>query len=240
MSSFSDLVNKFNTLVETQRPGPGHQQSKYERKKEKINWDGFSGANYYATGRSGQFLSENLEGGVILALFGPSGAGKSWYKKALVEQGWEDIRTNTTRQPRGPEDTEYNFLSDSEFSELLNKGELINTNEYLGEMYGTRISDFAMAESAVMLTDVTSLDSLKESAAKYGKNLLLVYTAPPDSSVMKQRHMDRGTPERIDVATQETSQEGEIIQRGDIYIIKGMDDLNSLVDSLQGGNERYN
>ena len=240
MTSFSNLVNKFNTIVENQRSGKGHQKSKYERKKEKINWAGFSGANYYATNKSGHFLSENLDGGVVLALFGPSGSGKSWFKKALVEQGWNEIRTNTTRKPRGPDDNEYNFLSDIEFSKLLNKGELINTNEYLGEMYGTRLSDFAMAENAVMLTDVTSLDALKESAAKYGKNLLLVYTAPPESSVMRQRHLDRGTPDRIDVATQETSQEGEIIQRGDIYIIKGMNDLNSLIDSLQGGNERYN
>lgn len=240
MSRFSDLVKNFSVLVESQRPGPGHQESTYEKKKEKISWEGFSGAYDYATKKSGQFLSENSQGGTIIALFGPSGAGKSWYKKLLVSQGWDEIRTNTTRKPRGSEDTEYNFLSDSEFSDLLKKGELINTNEYLGEMYGTLISDFAMSEKSVMLTDFTSLDALKNSAGKYGKNLLLLYTASPSREEMERRHLNRGTPGRINVASEETAQEGEIIQRGDIYIIRDVNDLNSLIDNLNGDNERHN
>jgi len=31
MEHFCDLVKKFKTLTEVQRPGPGHQQSKYEK-----------------------------------------------------------------------------------------------------------------------------------------------------------------------------------------------------------------
>tara|TARA_Y100001963_G_scaffold139056_1_gene204533 strand:+ start:732 stop:1454 length:723 start_codon:yes stop_codon:yes gene_type:complete len=234
MKSFRDIVNKFNTLVETQRPGGGHQKSKYEKKGEDIEWAGFGSATYDATGKSGGFLAEANQDNTILALFGPSGSGKSYYKQILVNSGWRDIRTNTTRAPRGPDDVEYNFLSNSEFSELLSAGQLINTNEYLGEMYGTLVSEFLAPGKAVMMTDVTSLNSLKQTAQEHGKELVLAYTQPPSAEEMEKRHLDRGTPERIGVAAAETKQEGEILQRGDTYIIGNIDDFNTLLRNLQG------
>tara|TARA_B100000287_G_C20637382_1_gene782182 strand:- start:462 stop:1184 length:723 start_codon:yes stop_codon:yes gene_type:complete len=49
--NITDVWKSF--LLETQRPGPGHQQSTYEKKNEIIKMDGWGGATYYATGEKG-------------------------------------------------------------------------------------------------------------------------------------------------------------------------------------------
>ena len=48
-------------LKESERPGPGHTKSNYERCPEKIAFDGFAKATYDATGKSGGFLAEAEE-----------------------------------------------------------------------------------------------------------------------------------------------------------------------------------
>ena len=64
----------------------------------------------------------------IVAFFGPSGSGKSFAKKYFVDQGWREIRTNSTRMPRGPEDKEYNFLSEEELIIQFGHGALMETD----------------------------------------------------------------------------------------------------------------
>ena len=56
------ILNKANiTLNETQRPGPGHQQSKYERQGEVIEFDGWGGATDVATGNSGAVVETDTD-----------------------------------------------------------------------------------------------------------------------------------------------------------------------------------
>ena len=54
-----------------------------------------------------EYLDNNS--GKIVAFYGSSGSGKSTYKKIFVDRGWKNIKSYTTRQPRGEKDKEYNF-----------------------------------------------------------------------------------------------------------------------------------
>ena len=45
-------------LTETERPGPGRQKSRYEKKGEVIKLDGWGNACYYATGDCGNVIQE--------------------------------------------------------------------------------------------------------------------------------------------------------------------------------------
>ena len=48
-------------LAEVERPGPGRQKSRYEKKGETIKLDGWGDACYYATGECGDVLEEQEE-----------------------------------------------------------------------------------------------------------------------------------------------------------------------------------
>ena len=52
----SGTGRRFEENQTGERPGPGRQQSRYEKSNEDIQWDGFAGANYYATGENGKFV----------------------------------------------------------------------------------------------------------------------------------------------------------------------------------------
>jgi hypothetical protein len=68
--------NWTNFLLETQRPGPGHQQTTYEKKNEVIKMDGWGNARYDATGESGGVVEEQF-------------TGDSWWKMFReMEQEW--------------------------------------------------------------------------------------------------------------------------------------------------------
>tara|TARA_Y100000310_G_scaffold341863_1_gene442572 strand:- start:1853 stop:2473 length:621 start_codon:yes stop_codon:yes gene_type:complete len=143
-----------------------------------------------------RFLSES-KGDTIVAIFGPSGSGKSRQKNVFKKHGWEEIVSYVTRPPRGEEDIEYEFATEEEWEKQRRKGNLINTNRYGGNFYGTKISDFRNAKKAVLVTDISNINDsrgpfdLKKVADKEGKRLILVFSAPPEKKELELRHKER-------------------------------------------------
>ena len=143
-----------------------------------------------------KYISES-KGGTVLAIFGPSGSGKSRQKNIFKNNGWEEIVSYVTRPPRGEADVEYEFVSEEEWKTEFGKGDLINTNEYAGNFYGTKISDFRNADKAILVTDITNVDGsrgeqdLNRVAEKEGKRLILIFSAPPAEKELIRRHKER-------------------------------------------------
>ena len=142
------------------------------------------------------FLGE-AKGGTILAIFGPSGSGKSRQKNIFKRHGWDEIISYVTRPPRGEADIEYEFTTEEDWKEESEKGNLINTNQYGGNFYGTKITDFRNANKAILVTDITNIngsrgeEDLKNVAIKEGKNLILLFSAPPQEKELVRRHLKR-------------------------------------------------
>ena len=176
------------------------------------------------------FLTEQNARGVIVAIFGASGCGKTRYKKMLVDMGWDEIKSTVTRDPRDAGDTEYNFVSDQEWQALDAESELVNVNFYQGHHYGTRLGDFRNAKKAVMLTDFSSVDTLKTMASREGKNLIIAYCTAPEPEEIVRRHKERGTPERIEVALAEIEEMDRKVseQIPDVFWLDSDEDLLSL------------
>jgi len=143
-----------------------------------------------------EYLKES-KGGRIIALFGPSGSGKSRQKNIFKQYGWNELVSLVTRPPRNESDIEYDFTTEEDWLNKEESGELINTNQYGGNYYGTRLEDFLGAEKAILVTDETNIDDsrgeddLKNVAAKYGKDLILVFSAPPSEKELDRRHRSR-------------------------------------------------
>ena len=143
-----------------------------------------------------KFITEEKEG-AILAIFGPSASGKSRQKNIFKNNGWDEVVSYVTRPPRGESDVEYEFASEEEWKEESDKGNLINKNQYAGNFYGTKISDFRNASNSILVTDITNVDGsrgeedLKNVAAREGKKLILIFSAPPAAKELIRRHKER-------------------------------------------------
>tara|TARA_R100001082_G_C4362156_1_gene159931 strand:+ start:1781 stop:2758 length:978 start_codon:yes stop_codon:yes gene_type:complete len=142
-------------------------------------------------------LRTNKTAGTIVAIFGPSGCGKSRQKAVFKNNGWQELVSLVTRPPRGEKDVEYEFTTEEEWLKEYEQGNLINTNQYGGNYYGTKLDDFLAARNAVMITDETNVDGsrgeedLRNIAEKYGKTLVLAFCAPPDEKKLEKRHQNR-------------------------------------------------
>ena len=170
------------------------------------------------------FLKEGYRG-TIIAIFGPSGSGKSRQKNIFKEKGWQEIVSLVTRPPRGETDVEYEFASEEEWLEKKENGELVNTNEYGGNYYGIKLEDFINADKAILVTDETSIDGskgeddLKNVAAKHGKELILVFSAPPGEEELESRHRERletgeyKSEEEFEARVSKAKEEAETMQQ---------------------------
>ncbi len=78
---------------------------------------------------------------VILIISGPSGAGKSTLSKALVASIPDTlIAVSHTTRPRRPgekDGEDYFFVSKEAFQKLINSGEMLESAEVYGNLYGT-------------------------------------------------------------------------------------------------------
>ena len=196
-----------------------------------------------------QYLKESKSGRII-AIFGPSGSGKSRQKNIFKNNGWKELVSLVTRPPRSEEDVEYEFTTEEEWQERDNGGELINTNEYGRNYYGTKLEDFLNAEKAILVTDETSIDGskggkdLKNVAKKYDKELILVFSVPPDQEELERRHkgrLERGEyksqeeyEERFSRAQEETkNMQEKAFEMGEkIYIVNNDEDVKKLIEEL--------
>ncbi len=132
-----------------------------------------------------------------VVLSAPSGAGKTTIARALVE-GEEDFAFSvsvTTRAPRAGEadGRDYWFVSDSEFREMVVRGEMAEWAEVHGELYGTPRESLVRAAAAgkhvIMDIDVQGARQIREAVPE----ALLLFILPPSMEELLRRLKGRGT-----------------------------------------------
>jgi len=198
-----------------------------------------------------EYLNES-NGKSIVAIFGPSGSGKSRQKNIFKNNGWKELVSLVTRPPRSEIDVEYEFTTKEDWLEKKENGELINTNEYGGNYYGTKLEDFLNVDKAILITDETNIDGsrgggdLKNVAAKHGKELILVFSAPPDEEELERRHRERlekgeyKTEEEFETRLYDAKEETKDMQEkilnlnANVHIIYDDDSTEKLVKDLAG------
>jgi len=196
------------------------------------------------------YLNES-NGGTILAIFGPSGSGKSRQKNIFKQNGWDEIVSFVTRPPRGDSDAEYEFTTEEEWRSEFEKGNLLNTNEYAGNFYGTKISDFRNADKAILVTDITNVDGtrgeqdLNNVAKREGKKLVLIFSAPPAEKELIRRHQQRldsgeySGPEEFEERVRQAREESDTMQTkvnglsAEVYTIYNDEEAQELAEKLK-------
>jgi guanylate kinase len=178
-------------------------------------------------------VTHAVKSGKLIVLSGPGGVGKSTVAKKLreVDDFWVSVSA-TTRKPRSNEvdGHDYFFVSDEEFSRMINADEFLEWAEFAGNRYGTPQEK---VEQALLLGRNVLLE-IEIAGAKQVKSHLpqsvLVFLEPPTWEELVARLVARGTdsPDRRAERLQLAQEELAAASFFDVVLI------NDQVDSVVG------
>lgn len=124
-------------------------------------------------------------------IFGKSGTGKTTLLKQLVEDenlGLAPIITCTTRPPREGEvnEIDYYFISEEEFNDLKETGELMEYSSYTvanGDTwyYGSLFKDFIEDKDKIIIVNPDGVKSILSNCAKRGIKTSVILLSATDS-----------------------------------------------------------
>jgi guanylate kinase len=134
--------------------------------------------------------------GLLIVISGPSGAGKNSLLECALE-AYPEMRYSlsvTTRPPRGNEmdGVNYRFVTEAEFSMMIDRGELAEWAKVYGNYYGTpkAFLDECLSQGIDVVMDLDT-----QGAAHLRRTYpegVFVFVAPPHFSDLQQRIICRG------------------------------------------------
>lgn len=136
--------------------------------------------------------------GKLIVLSAPSGAGKTSIAKVLLQRfpqmTFSVSATTRAMRPGETHGRDYFFLTKEDFRGRIDRGELVEWEEIYTNFYGTLKSevDRALANGQVMLFDVDVKGALSIKA-KYPKDALIIFVAPPSVDELRTRLLNRKT-----------------------------------------------
>ena len=146
-----------------------------------------------------------LRRGLLIILSSPSGAGKSTLARRLT--AWDPSLSfsvsATTRAPRPGEvdGSDYSFLSEPAFREMVGTGGMLEHAHVFGNFYGSPMAPVrdAIESGRDVLFDIDWQGAQQIRNSDLGKHTLSVFILPPSISELRRRLENRGqdTPETI-------------------------------------------
>ncbi|MET3682081.1 guanylate kinase [Alkalibacillus flavidus] len=177
------------------------------------------------------------EKGILFILSGPSGVGKGTVRKALFDQD-PDLAYSisvTTRDPReGEEDgVDYFFKTKEDVQQMIERNELIEYAEYVGNYYGT---PKAYVEQTLEQGRDVFLEIEVQGALQVKENFpegVFIFLFPPSLEELKNRIITRGTEDEGVVRNRlsEAKKEIEMMDAYDYVVVN--DDVHAAVRRIE-------
>jgi guanylate kinase len=140
----------------------------------------------------------------LIVVSGPSGVGKSTVVACaltLNSKLWLSVSA-TTRAPRVGEvdGVSYSFVSGTQFTEMVESGQMLEWAEYAGNRYGTPSEPVQARREAgvpvILEIEVQGARQVREQAP----DATLVFIAPPSVAELDARLRKRGTEDEVALA----------------------------------------
>ena len=175
----------------------------------------------------------------VFVITGPSGVGKGTLIERLLERipELELSISATTREPRPGEvdGRDYHFLSPEEFRRRLEAGDFLEHAGYSGNYYGTLREEVerrvAKCHSVVLEIEVQGARQVRDAL---GDDAVLIFIAPPDEAMLRERLEGRGTDSAEDIEQRLRTAEVELAARAEFPLEVVNDDLQKATSDLEG------
>lgn len=161
------------------------------------------------------------QAGKCIIFSAPSGAGKTTVVHHLLREiealSFSISATSRAARPNEKDNSDYYFLSESEFARKIKADEFLEWEEvYAGGFYGTLKSELERiwAQGKVVIFDVDVVGGSKLKAY-FGDDALAIFVQPPSLRVLEERLRKRSTEnerslrQRLDKAAHELTYSGE-------------------------------
>jgi guanylate kinase len=175
---------------------------------------------------------------LLIVISGPSGVGKDTIIQRMKERNlhFQFVITATTRPPRPNEvnGRDYFFYSQAEFTQMIEKGELLEHalvyDDYKGIPKAQVRDALTSGKDVVMRLDVQGADTIR----KLCPDALLIFLSPQDEAEMVNRLQDRKTetPKGLKVRLATAQQEMTRINSFDYVVINRELHLDETVDTI--------
>lgn len=144
-----------------------------------------------------------MKKGLLIIMSGPSGVGKGTIRKCFMDD--DSLRlaysiSMTTRKPRANEvdGVDYIFTSREHFEEAIRRGELLEWAEFVGNYYGTPLSQVEElrneGKNVLLEIEVQGADQVRQKCP----DALSIFIIPPSMEELEKRIRGRRSePEEI-------------------------------------------
>lgn len=176
---------------------------------------------------------------LLIVLSGPSGAGKDALLSRMKELGipFHYVVTSTTRPPRSGEKdgVEYSFVSESEFQEMLQRGDLIESAKVYGYWYGVPKREVKQALEAgkdvVLKIDVQGAATIRNLVP----GAVLVFLTLPSLEEYERRLRQRKTESDTDLKVRlgKVNEELRSMLIFDYVVVNREGELDAAVDQIK-------
>jgi guanylate kinase len=134
--------------------------------------------------------------GLLMVVSAPSGAGKTSICREILRL-FPNIRfsvSSTTRSPRPGEANgrDYDFISEEEFRERINRGDFVEWVENYGHLYGTskKAMDAFLEKGYDLILDIEPRGA--KAIREHYRRAVFIFILPPSFSELKSRLSLRG------------------------------------------------
>lgn len=172
----------------------------------------------------------------LIVISGPSGVGKGTVIAAAMKQRPELLLSvsATTREPRPGEidGRSYHYLTRQEFLRRRAEGEMLESAEFAGNLYGTprlAVSE-ALAAGRTVLLEIDLAGARQVKAAMPAA--VTVFLAPPSMFDLAARLRSRGTEDPVAVDRRLQVAESELAARGEFDAVLVNTDVGDTARAL--------